>query len=197
MPAQLSVSYTPSPHPIPSQQIKVVQLLPIPQHVPLDLTAVHPRDKILHAPTDQERRIRHHVRADAHMALLDKLDRRRHVLHHARPHHHDADPAPREARDRHFFLHRRQAGALAAALLDDANVVQLLQQRRLVLDAKGRVGRELRKQMGDLAQPAAERVVFAVVERVGQVVPPADGVFAVRGGAVGLVGDEVDLAQEP
>lgn len=48
----------------------------------------------------------------------------------------------------------------------------------------------------DLAQAAAEGIVLAVIERVGEVVAAADGMFAVGGGAVRLVGDEVDFAQE-
>ena len=49
--------------------------------------------------------------------------------------------------------------------------------------------------MGKLTQPTANGIVFAVVERVGEVVTPADRVFAVVG-AVGFVGDQVDLAQQ-
>ena len=42
--------------------------------------------------------------------------------------------------------------------------------------------------MGQLAQPSAERVVFAVVERVGEVIAATDGVFAM-GWPVRFVGD--------
>lgn len=75
-------------------------------------------------------------------------------------------------------------------------MVQFLEQGGLGFEAE-RVGRgELGEEMCDLAQAAAEGVVLAIVERVGEVVAAADGMFAVGGGAVGLVGDEVDFAQE-
>lgn len=59
----------------PSQQIKVIQLLPVPHDIPLDLAAVHPGDIILHIARHQERRVRDDLAADPHMALLDKRDR--------------------------------------------------------------------------------------------------------------------------
>lgn len=75
-------------------------------------------------------------------------------------------------------------------------MVQFLEQSGLGFEAE-RVGRgELGEEVCDLAQAAAEGIVLAVVERVGEVVTAADGMFAVRGGAVGLVGNEVDFAQK-
>ena len=49
--------------------------------------------------------------------------------------------------------------------------------------------------MSELAHGAAEDIVFAVVEGVGEVVAAAYGMFAM-GGSVGFVGDEVDFAEE-
>ena len=46
-----------------------------------------------------------------------------------------------------------------------------------------------------MTQFAAQGVVFAVVQRLSEVVAAADGGFAVRG-AVGFVGEEVDFAEE-
>ncbi len=50
--------------------------------------------------------------------------------------------------------------------------------------------------MRELAQSAGQGVVFAIVEWVGEVVAPTDGGFAVRW-SIGLVGGEVDFAEEP
>ena len=57
-----------------SQQIKIIQLIPILENVPLDPTRVHPSNKILHIPRHQKRRIRHDFRSNSDMPLLDKLD---------------------------------------------------------------------------------------------------------------------------
>ena len=130
------------------------------------------------------------------MALLYKLDRAAHMFHHARPHHHDTQPSPRKTAHGDLLLDGAQPGALGARLLDDTNVVQLLEQDGFLLEAEGGVGRELGEEVGELAEAAAQGVVLAIVERVGEVVAAADGVFAVGGRAVGFVGDEVDFAEE-
>lgn len=35
-----------------SQQVEIVQLIPILENVPLDLRRINPRDKVLHVPRD-------------------------------------------------------------------------------------------------------------------------------------------------
>lgn len=109
----------PSP-PSPSQQIEIVQLLPVPQNVPPDLAPVHPRHDILHVPRHQERRVRHHLRAHPDVPLLHEPDRRRHVVRHAQPRHHDAEAPPREAGDADFPLHVAEFGRGG----EDAHVVE-------------------------------------------------------------------------
>ena len=75
-------------------------------------------------------------------------------------------------------------------------MVQFLEQRGFLFDAEGGGGGQLGEEVGELAELAAEGVIFGVVERVCEVVAAADGVFAVRGVAVGFVGYQVDFAKE-
>ena len=58
-----------------SKQIKVIQLIPILQDVPLDLARVDPSNQILHIPRDEKRRICNDFRACSNVALLDELVR--------------------------------------------------------------------------------------------------------------------------
>lgn len=128
------------------------------------------------------------------MALFDELVGRADVLDHARPGHQHAQPAPAKGRDGHVFCDAGEAGALAAVLFQKPHLVQLLEHYRLHLHAV-RVRRvEVGEEVGELAEASAEGVVLGVVERVGEVVALAHGGFAMR--TVGLVGDQVDFAEE-
>lgn len=56
----------------PSQQIKIIQLLPVPHDIPLNLAGVHPRHEILHVAGNQVRRISNDFSADADVTLFDE-----------------------------------------------------------------------------------------------------------------------------
>lgn len=58
----------------PSEQIEIIQFVPILEDVPLHLAAVHPRHEILHVARDEESRIDDDFRTDANMALFDEFD---------------------------------------------------------------------------------------------------------------------------
>lgn len=137
-----------------SQQIKIIQLLPIPQDIPLHLTPIHPRHVILHPPRHRKRRIRHHLRAHAHVPLLHEFHRRRHVLRHAQARHDDAEPPPREAGDADFPLHVAEFGRAGQG--EDAGVVELGEEEGLVFQADGVVGGQVGEGVGELAEGAAD-----------------------------------------
>ena len=145
-----SLPYILQPNPYPStplyqlQQIEIVQLLPILQDIPLHLTRIHPRHEILHAPRDQKRRIRHHLRAHPHVPLLHKLDGRRHRLGHAQPRHDDAEAPPGEARDAELALHVAEFEAAG----EDAHVVEFGEEELFVLEADGVGGEEAAEEVG-------------------------------------------------
>ena len=144
------IPYLPPPPPTfrpppPSQQIEIVQLVPVPEHVPLHLAPVHPGDEVLHGPRHQERRVRHHLRPHPHVALLHKLHRRRHRLRHPQPRHHHPEPPPREPGGAHFPLHGAQR---AASPGQDAHGVEFLQHELFVLDADGVGGGEVGEGVG-------------------------------------------------
>lgn len=138
----------------PSQQIKIIQLVPIPQDVPLHLTPIHPRHVVLHPPRHQERRVRHDLRAHAHVPLLHEPHRRRHVLRHAQARHDDAEPPPREAGDADLPLHVAEFGRAGRG--EDAGVVELGEEEGLVFEADGVVRGEVGEGVGELAEGAAD-----------------------------------------
>jgi hypothetical protein len=72
-----------------SQQIKIIQLLPIPKYIPLDLTPIHPRNKIFHPAGNKERRIRNRLRPHPNMTLLNHLRSSLHGFRHSQPRHYN------------------------------------------------------------------------------------------------------------
>lgn len=121
------------------------------------------------------------------MPLLHKLHRRGHIIRHPQPRHHNPQPPPRQPTNPHLPLHLAQFIPLA----QNPHIVQLLQHQFLMLDAY-RVRRlEGCEGVRELAQGAADAVVFGVVGGGGDGVAAADGGGVVVG--VGFVGREVDL----
>ena len=57
-----------------SQQIEVVQLIPILQDITLHLTTIDPCDKIFHITGDEKSRVGDDFGSDANMALFDEFD---------------------------------------------------------------------------------------------------------------------------
>lgn len=55
-----------------SQKIKIIQLLPVPHDVALDLAGVDPGHKVLHIASHQEGRVSDNLSSDTDMALFDK-----------------------------------------------------------------------------------------------------------------------------
>lgn len=55
------------------QKIKIIQLIPILQDIPLDLTPIDPSDKVLHASRNKVSSISHSLRTDSNMTLLNDL----------------------------------------------------------------------------------------------------------------------------
>ena len=79
------------------QQIKIIQLLPILKNIPPNLTPIHPRNKIFHAPCHKIRRIRYRLRPNPDMALLNNFRRRLHRLYHPEPSKHYWQPPARKS----------------------------------------------------------------------------------------------------
>ena len=129
----------------PSQQIKIIQLLPILENIPLHLTAIHPRDEILHVPRHQEGGIRYDLGAYAHVPLLHESHRRRHVLGHVQARHEDGEAPAGEARDAHFALHVAEFDDEGG---EDAHVVEFFDQEFFVLEADGVGGGEVAEGVG-------------------------------------------------
>lgn len=71
------------------------------------------------------------------MPLLDKLNRRLHIIRHAQSRHHNAQPAPRERRNRHLVLYIAQFAPTAAARANDAHVEEFLEEQVFMLSAEG------------------------------------------------------------
>jgi hypothetical protein len=63
--------FFPLPH-TKSQQIIVIQLLPVPQDIALNLTRVHPSNEILHVTSNQESRITDNLRTNTDMTLFNE-----------------------------------------------------------------------------------------------------------------------------
>lgn len=122
----------------PSQQIKVIQLLPVPQDIPLDLRAINPRHKVLHAPCNEECGIGDGLRADPDMALLDKFRGGLHRFGHAEACHDDGQPTAAECGHSDGPLDLGEFGARGGG--KDAHVVQLGEQEGLVFEAERGVG---------------------------------------------------------
>lgn len=92
------------------EKLKVVQLVLVLHNILLDLAAHGPRDKVLHGPGDEHGRVRDHVHADAHVALLDELGGGRYVFSHMQPRHDDGQPPPCKGADGGAVLDGRQLG---------------------------------------------------------------------------------------
>lgn len=88
------------------------------------------------------------------MALFDELDRRRHVLRHAQPRHHDAQSPPRQPRHPDFALHVAEFGRAGGG--EDADGVEFFQHEGFDLEADGVGGGEGREGVGELAEGAAD-----------------------------------------
>lgn len=57
---------------MPSQKIKVIQLLPVTQDIALNLAGINPGDKVLHVTRNQKSRIIDNLRTNTDMALLNE-----------------------------------------------------------------------------------------------------------------------------
>lgn len=93
------------------QQIKIVQFLAVLQDISLYLGALHPGNKVLHAPGNKESRVGNRFRADPDVALLDELDGRLHRLSHAESGHHHGKAAAAEGGHGHRLFDFRKFGA--------------------------------------------------------------------------------------
>ena len=60
------------PYGKPSHKIEIVQVLAVPHNIPLDLTAIHPSDEVLHIPRHQESRIRNDLASNPYMSPFDE-----------------------------------------------------------------------------------------------------------------------------
>lgn len=130
-----------------SQQLKVIQLIPILHNVPLNLASHGPRHKVLRVPRHQVRRIGNLVNADAHMALLDELRGGLDRLGHAQPCHDDGQAAAGKGTDGDVVLDGGQLGGGG----EDAHVVELVEEQLFVFAAGGVVGGEEGEAVGELA----------------------------------------------
>lgn len=65
-----------------SQQLEVIQLIPVLHNIPLNLASHTPRHKVLRRPRHEIRRVRNRLGTDPHVSLLDHLGRRLHRLRH-------------------------------------------------------------------------------------------------------------------
>lgn len=196
-----------------SQKIKVIQFLPIPHNIALDLAGVDPGHKVLHIASHQESRVSDNLSPDTDMALLNKRSRLRNQistshkshtqaqthslnsLNHPRPHHQHRQSPPTKRRNGNLPLNPRQPSPLLARLLQNPHPPQLIQHLRLELLAHGvRVWVQLGEFVRELPERAAYGVVLLVVHWVLEKVSLADLVLAVV--AVGFVGVEIDLSEE-
>jgi hypothetical protein len=117
-------------------------------------------------------------------------------LNHTRAHHKHSQTSPAKRRDSDFALDPGKTGALFAGLFEDSHAPQFLQEFGLQLLAQGVCfWVQLGEPVGELAEGAAEGVVFFVVHRILEEVSLAHLVFAVP--AIGFVVMEVDLLEKP
>ena len=131
-----------------SKQFEIVQLIPIPHDIPLNLAPHNPGNKVLHSPRDEKRRVRDGLGADTDVALLHHLGRSLHRLGHAQPRHDDGEPPPREGRHCGAVLDGRELRRAR----EDAHVVELLEEEGLVLASRGGLGWEEGEAVGELAE---------------------------------------------
>ena len=104
-----------------SQQVEIVQLIPIFLYVSFHFAPINPCHKILHSSRHKVRRIRHHFRPHSHMPLLDKLHPPTNSLCHPQSCHHDCQPASRKSTYRHLPLYLAKLSAVG----EDACVIKL------------------------------------------------------------------------
>lgn len=188
LPPQLTHSLT---H---SQQIKIIQLVPIPQDAPFHLAPLRPRHRVLQAARHQERRIRHDVRAHAHVALRDEPVRGADRGAHLQPRHHDAEAAAAEGGHGDFAGDVAELGSGGRRRGQNAHVGELVEEEGGVFGAEGIMGREEGEEVREVPEGAAEAVVGGVGGGGGEGVAAGDGVREVAG--IGFVGCEVDFAEE-
>lgn len=124
------------------------------------------------------------------MPLLNKFNSTSHRLRHPQPRHHNPQPPPRQPTNPNLPLHLTQLNPLR----QNPHIIKFLQQQFLMADTDGVVRGEVGERVRELAEGAADAVVFGVVGGGGDVVAAADGAGVV--GGVGFVGCEVDFSEE-
>lgn len=149
----------------------IINLIPVLSNTLSNLTRVHPRHKVLHSHRHQERRVRHHLRSNPHMALLDKRRSIAHRLRHPQLAHHDRQPPPAERSNGHLGLEVANLWlAASSGGGQNAHVLKFGEGKGLVLAADWVCGIELGQAVRKLADRAAELVVLGVVVSVLEVV---------------------------
>ena len=145
-------------------------------------------------PRNKIRWVRDNRRTDPDMPLLNHLNRARQMLAHAQPRHNHRQPPPCKCTHSDLVLDVTQLSSSSTTRTQDTHIEQLLEQQILLFPAEWVCRVKIRDTVCELAQRAAQLVVFSVV------VAALDGVAAHDKGlavvVVRFISVEIDLAEQ-